>query len=203
MNERKKPHLAETYDKYIIVLMQEPNFSELEQGIEDEFLEAHRHRYKSGSKIVLACFPLLRTPGEIREYYDLFEKTWLTANIIFPVQHKYSIQELRFAQQCKNIVAEGEMAVSQYLLPLRPLMKSGHQDDLLKTLKTFLLDAASNVNKTADIMYLHKNSIKYRINSIKKALSYDFMNLPGSYDIYLAAALHRLVENGELLVGGA
>ena len=51
----------------------------------------------------------------------------------------------------------------------------------------------SNVTKeTGEILYLHRNTVQYRINNVKQRLNYDITKMPEAYTIYRAVALERL-----------
>jgi DNA-binding PucR family transcriptional regulator len=48
------------------------------------------------------------------------------------------------------------------------------------------------MQKTGELMFLHKNTVKYRIRTIKELIGSDITKMPGFYDLYLAAAINRL-----------
>ena len=58
--------------------------------------------------------------------------------------------------------------VRQVTAPLEPLLHTDStiQEDLLATLSVYLLDAQANVSRTAELLYLHKNTVKYRLHKI-------------------------------------
>jgi len=64
--------------------------------------------------------------------------------------------------------------------------------DLTNTLETFLLDADMDLTKTSQLLFVHKNTVKYRIKCIEDILGYKLNRMPESYDLHLAAALNRL-----------
>ena len=47
-----------------------------------------------------------------------------------------------------------------------------HNSELLKTLETYL-DCGENINKTAEALFIHPNTVKYRLERIKKILEKD------------------------------
>ena len=65
-------------------------------------------------------------------------------------------------------------------------------DNLLETLAVYLIDCNSQLGLTASTLYLHRNTVTYRLNKIKKISNTDFTKMPIAYDYYLAAALWRL-----------
>ena len=50
------------------------------------------------------------------------------------------------------------------LIPLDTFKYVREDNALLKTLEVFLLDAGSSVSACADLLFLHKNTVKYRLN---------------------------------------
>ena len=51
------------------------------------------------------------------------------------------------------------------------------------------------LSTTAATLFLHRNTVTYRLNKIKQITNTDFTLMPATYDFYLAAALWRLNEN--------
>lgn len=66
--------------------------------------------------------------------------------------------------------------------------------NLQKTLAVFLLDGASSVTKTAQLLYLHKNTVKYRIKRIADLLGYHPGKMPEAAALYQAVAVQRLLN---------
>lgn len=77
---------------------------------------------------------------------------------------------------------------------LQPLLTADTSDDLADTLATYLLDSDGSMQKTGDYLYLHKNTVKYRINKVKQRLGYDIGKMPEAYALYQAVALNRLMK---------
>ena len=86
----------------------------------------------------------------------------------------------------------GEEAIQQRLAVIQPLLKESEQ---LMTLGTFLLDASSDFKECGERLFVHKNTVKYRIGKINEALGYDMTNAAEAYEVYLAMILYRLVTN--------
>ena len=66
--------------------------------------------------------------------------------------------------------------------------------NLQKTLAVFLLDGESSVTKTAQLLYLHKNTVKYRIKRIADLLGYHPAKMPEAAALYQAVAVQRLLN---------
>ena len=86
--------------------------------------------------------------------------------------------------------------VRQVTAPIEPLLHTDStiQEDLLATLSVYLLDAQANVSRTAELLYLHKNTVKYRLHKINSLLGYLVTKMPESNQLYTALAVRRLLD---------
>ena len=86
--------------------------------------------------------------------------------------------------------------VRQVTAPLEPLLHSDSniQEELLATLSVYLLDAQANVTMTAELLYLHKNTVKYRLHKINSLLGYPVTKMPESNLLYTALSVRRLLD---------
>ena len=84
---------------------------------------------------------------------------------------------------------------SSDLIPLDTFKYVREDNALLKTLEVFLLDAGSSVSACADLLFLHKNTVKYRLNRIRELLGYPLDKVPELFSLYQAAALNRLLDS--------
>lgn len=66
--------------------------------------------------------------------------------------------------------------------------------ELCRTLGVYLLDAGAGVTRTAELLYLHKNTVKYRLQKITDILGCRVGRLPESFAVYYAVAFQRLLE---------
>ncbi len=112
---------------------------------------------------------------------------------IFPRRKIIMYDTLRFAANCVNLQSAAPAEVSYYHSLLSPLDKE-KSDDLLLTLQTYLFDADSSVKATAELLFLHRNTVKYRLDRIREFIGRDFEEMPLYQDVYLAAALERIRE---------
>ncbi len=61
------------------------------------------------------------------------------------------------------------------------------------TLCVYLLDAESNSQRTGDILFLHRNTVNYRLNKIRSILKCDLAQRPAALTVYQAAAIYRIL----------
>ena len=72
---------------------------------------------------------------------------------------------------------------------------SNSYHEIIETLATFMLDANFEVKRAAEIMYVHRNTILYRIKKASIILNEDISSWPFCHELYSAIAVWRL-ENG-------
>jgi DNA-binding PucR family transcriptional regulator len=75
------------------------------------------------------------------------------------------------------------------------MQRDDARESLYETLVVYLLDAESNVAATAALLFVHKNTIKYRVHQMSAALHFDVNSMPEHHSLYCAVAIKRLLEN--------
>lgn len=106
----------------------------------------------------------------------------------------FSLEHVVFARQCQERIEQGERAVEEALRSLGPLHPGDAGAGLLSTLECFLLDAEMSVTRTAEQLYLHKNTVKYRLQRIADSLGFVPGDFPQTMPLYAACALNRLLR---------
>lgn len=141
----------------------------------------------------VSIFETIFTTMDARNAYVLNASYRESAELIFK-RKIFKSSEVYFAKNCKNICALGEQDIINKKKILQVLINESNGSILLETLLVFMLDADMNITKTAELMYVHKNTIKYRINCLKEIFGYNINSMPQAYDLYLACALERLFQ---------
>lgn len=141
------------------------------------------------------CHPLDST-ADVRRSFLVHAEMLAFARKIWPVQGCYTLQDIEFAAGCHEKTEAGEEILSQCMAPLKPLLDSQTDPLLLHTLETYLLDAGSSVVHCAELLFLHKNTVKYRLGRIRTILGCDLNNIPQVFPLYQAAAIRRLTGKG-------
>ena len=90
------------------------------------------------------------------------------------------------------MIGRGERLIDETLVPLGGLRAEEEGAHLLATLECFLLDAEMSITRTAEKLYVHKNTIKYRIQRIADRLGFIPGTFPDTLPVYTACALNRL-----------
>lgn len=143
---------------------------------------------------VIVRFGGLSNTTSCRKAYLLTLDNLADAKCIFPHKKLFLQGELELAASSRKRISEGEAAAIQRTLPLSVLQSGEEYQDLLYTACVYLLDCDSSVTKTAEMLYLHKNTIKYRLQRISDLLGYRLGKMPETIDIYRGAAIYRLLH---------
>ena len=138
----------------------------------------------------------IREVQECREAYGKIIEYAETASQIFPGRSMMSLQEVRFAEACCQILSKGDKAIRQHTVVLSPLDIPDKQlSKILKeTLAVYLLDTDGSISATAAHMYVHQNTVKYRINKINDLMCAHVRQMPLNQALAEALALQRLMS---------
>lgn len=183
--------LSGIFDNYLTIFTGEENIAGSYQQITDAFME-ELHADKEDWVLVM-CRGLSNIKEVRRAFIDC--KNYIKdARVIFPLKNPLTYQEIQFAGKCRKIINSGEDSLDLGFKPLKELGERG-DSDLYKTLETYFLDADMSIVKTAELLYLHKNTIKYRITKLTDIFHYRINKMPEAYELYKAVAVHRLQTN--------
>jgi sugar diacid utilization regulator len=80
----------------------------------------------------------------------------------------------------------------EYLAPLVNY-DTNNSSDLVKTLEILLLEN-QNVSKTADMLFIHRNTLKYRITKIEEILDIDLKDANTCFNILLCIKIKRFIN---------
>lgn len=138
------------------------------------------------------CSGLMNT-ADVRAAYLSCKENLADVMKIYPARRAYTLGDLDFAHGCRSLIQSGEAALAECLRPLLPVQKDNEELDLAETLAVFLLDGESSVTMTSELLYLHKNTVKYRIRRISNLLGYKPDKMPEMLELYKACAVKRLL----------
>lgn len=183
--------IADIYDGVLVILMTGPanmqDMRSLTEAIESEL----RAR---GVRATLTRCHALNTTTRAREAFFCHQEGIAPARRIYPGRWAYTLEQIAFARQCQEKIGRGERAIEEGRIPLGDLQSEAEGASLLATLECFLLDADLSVTRTAEKLYLHKNTIKYRIQRIADRLGFVPGAFPDTMPVYTACALNRLLR---------
>lgn len=142
--------------------------------------------------VIVRCCGLNNTTDCRRAYLTVLDALEDVRNI-FPDRCLVLQGELEFAAECRKLIDGGEDAAMRSLAPLTALKSDSESGDLLETVCTYLLDCDGSVTKTAGKLFLHRNTIKYRLQRITDMLGHHSAKMPEMMGLYRSAAVYRLL----------
>ena len=145
------------------------------------------------SSTVSRCGSLENTT-DVRNAYMKHRQYISDAAKIYPARKWFSIGDIEFAASCHQLADRGEESLDAAFNCLRKLQSGNYEWDVPETLAIYLLDTDSSVTRTAEIMFLHKNTIKYRLRVISDELGFRPNKMPDSIPLYQALAVSRLLK---------
>lgn len=183
--------IADVYDGVLTLFMIGPGSIQDVRALTDSIgqeLEAQ------GIRATLTRGHALNTTTRVREAFLSHQAGLEAAKRIFPGRWIFTMEQIHFARQCRELIGRGERAVEEALRSVGGLRPEGDDANLLSTLECYLLDAGMSVTRTAERMFLHKNTIKYRIQRIADQLGFVPGDFPDSMPLLTACALNRLLR---------
>jgi DNA-binding PucR family transcriptional regulator len=114
------------------------------------------------------------------------------AKKIYPHENSFNFWQLSLAEKCRNLlITRDPVGIQTYQSIIEPIKNS---KDIMDTLAASLIDADSQLGKTAEVTVLHRNTVIYRLNKAREILGNDFNRMPYKYELYFALALARVTD---------
>lgn len=181
--------VTDIYEEEMVLFLNTPDSCQAAEDQLQAILQAVQTEDPAAT--LVRCSNLYNT-GAVREAFLCHKEYLEDLKVIFPQRKLFYYGELEFARECRSLMEQGVAAVEDCLELLAPLKAGGEEVDLRKTLASYLLDGNSSVTTTAQMLYLHKNTIKYRLQRITDLLGYRPNKMPECMKLYQAAAVYRL-----------
>lgn len=185
------PVVTDIYEGELLLFLNTPESS---QTAEQQLLDILETVHAEENGVTLVRCSGLQNTGAVREAFLCHQEYLEDVKKIFPHKKLFCYGELEFARECRSLMEQGEAAVENYMELLAPLYAGDNETDLRKTLAVYLLDEDSSVTRTAQRLFLHKNTIKYRIMRITELLGYRPNKMPECMKLYHALAVYRLTR---------
>lgn len=125
----------------------------------------------------------------LKNVYKNYRKSFPVLKKIFINRRNWDTHDIMLSQEIISLSETGGKK-TEYLHSIIDTLKND-RDDLLTTLSVYLIDCNSHLKQTADTLFLHRNTISYRLNKIKELTNTDFTLMPACYDFFLAMAFWR------------
>ena len=127
-----------------------------------------------------------------KQAYSQVDDSVTLAKRIYPHENTFNFWQLSLAEKCRNLlVSRDPNELKTYQAILDPIKNN---EDLIDTLAIYLIDADSQLSKTAELTFLHRNTVLYRLNKARELLGSDFNRMPFKYELYFALALARVTD---------
>ena len=179
------------YDGTPVMSLSTPRSLRDTERVMEEIL--HQALPDNPDAVLVRCGGLSNTTN-CREAYLLTLENLEDAKRIFPHKKLFLQGDLEFAASCRRRISEGEAAAARRTLPLSVLQSDREYQELLNTACVCLLDCDSSVTRTAQMLFLHTNTIKYRLQRISDLLGYRLGKMPETIELYRSAAIYRLLH---------
>lgn len=188
LSSRYDTIVIQRLDDMYVVLLGNYIRKESELFLAQEFLED-----TTCEKIqTIAVCPRMRHTTDVRESYQLMNDVKEVIHRAFPLKKYITLAELNYLKKALLVIEKGEQEVSTYLSVLEPILTD---KEYLQTTTTFLLDASGDFQLSGEILFLHKNTIKYRINKISNLLGLNLVHFSEAFEVYFSCIVYRLLNN--------
>ena len=144
------------------------------------------------NNIKISYFSNLRNTGEVRRAYLLNYDYWKDAARIMPEKTFFVRGDIEFACACRRIVEDGDESVKEYT-EIFDAIADKNNSSLVDTVCTYMLDANLSTQQTSELLFVHNNTIKYRIKSASDTLGFDIGSMPESERLFKACGVRRLL----------
>lgn len=182
-----KTSFADIYEDCLVLFMDGPH------SLQDANVLREALLMQLPGSVTLTRFRNLKDTTAVRESFLSNRDCAADIKRIFPGRVCFSGEEVSFAKACRQRIAQGEASVAEALSPLYLLDREREAGELKRTLAVYLLDTGSGLAETADKLFLHKNTIKYRLKCMSDRFGYRVGAMPASVGLYEAVAIERLL----------
>ncbi|CCQ94154.1 Sugar diacid utilization regulator [[Clostridium] ultunense Esp] len=176
---------AFTYASEIAVLKWAPH---KEKSIGDVIHAAERWARKMpGGKIGIG--PYGANIGEFRYSYTLAKQAVKIGRKIYPNERVYYYENIALEMVLSHI---GELPLAkQFFSFYEELLCQDETGELQETLSTYI-EEKGELNKTANKLFIHRNTLRYRLEKIRRITGKDPYNAKDLLQLYAALIIYRL-----------
>lgn len=184
--------LCESYGKDVLIFPAGPLSLREQETLDRELTSCFGALSIPG--IITRC-PALQRTADVKRAYEMNMKYLADAAAIFPSRTVFSISEIEFARECRETANAGLEVIRSRLTMLDNLLKRKDGHEIVATLASFLLDHHSSITETAKALFVHKNTVKYRLQKAEDVFGYRIGDFPQSEKLMSTLALQRLLTD--------
>lgn len=145
-------------------------------------------------RVKITRCPLLQKTSDAKYAYEINQSYLDDAVRVFPLRPFFTLSEIEFVKECREIAAAGKESVRWYTCLLEPILAGRDGEDIVRTLGVFLLDQNSSIIETSKALFVHKNTVKYRIQKAGDILGFHIGDVPQSKNLIYALSLQRIMK---------
>lgn len=183
--------IVDTYGQYIIAFIIYSPMAENDNIALNELIETLNQVL---SDFTITFFPNDDNIADISKTYRLYTEYIPDVIKIFPLKKRLSYGDILFAKNCRKMIDEKNEDYRICCNLLRPLQDSKEDRELFSTLAAYYLDADCQIKKTAEMLFLHRNTVQYRLNKAGTVCNFLVQDNLDSHLMYTAIACRRLLE---------
>lgn len=187
----KRDNLVAVISMQEIVVLKPATFKDgdWDSGQESERIDAllTRLKHQVGIHVDIALGHYFPNPEQIHLSYQSARQTLHLGKKQKPHNHKFLYDDFRLPVLLSPLQAnwQGEQICS----PFQHLIDNDSNGQLFKTIEQ-LFNHHGELSKCAKALFIHRNTLRYRINKIKKVTGVDPEELDGLMQLYIGYLLH-------------
>lgn len=184
-----KTVIVDTYESLIVSFIM---YSSAVSADKEYMYDVMSHLDTLCRDYTVAFFPCDNKAEETRKTYLLYSETIRLAIRIFPKRRLFSYGDILFARQCESLCREKGENLRICRNILKPLLGDSDSRDLLDTLIVYYLDTDCDVKGTAAQLYVHRNTIQYRLAKIRSITNFKTDDILSNNLMYQTVACYRM-----------
>ncbi len=181
------PALLNACDDYFVLFAQFDSDASSREEILQELCEK-----LSGFDCSVAWLPAHLS--QMKAMLQFYEAYHAQAEKIFPKKLYLAYPDLVFASSCEQLTKEDNMTSQIFDTAITAVQSLPDADNIICTLTSYYLDLNCQLAETANALYLHRNTVKYRLNKVHDVLHVHPMNPEGLYFMQTLAGYYRLIH---------
>lgn len=137
--------------------------------------------------------PMLQKTSAAKYAYEMNSAYLTDAMTIFPRRDYFTLSEIEFAGECRRIADAGKESAAECMSMLQPLIERRDGEEIIHTLQAYILDENSSTTRAAEALFVHKNTVKYRLQKAGDLLGFHIGDILQSRNLAYALAMQRML----------
>lgn len=128
----------------------------------------------------------------LQNNYSTYCKTSILLKKLFRTRKTYNIYDVNYVEELATLMSSDNVRKKSIISNIKKIFDINAE--FLDTLAVYILDCNGQLNLTAETSFIHRNTVSYRLNQIKKITGMDFLLLPTINEYALIAGTWRLYD---------